>query len=191
MTRSLLTEDRERTTAFRERPSIRRGRPGLRGGRRLASRPWPHHRSFQSIPKEKRDEFSGRCSAIESSNTRHTAHGPDHIRRERSRHQVPADSRPAPAEGRAQRACDPDRRLGLRRHQRLRRSVPDAELREAGEGRAAVHALPHDRVVLSDASGITDRPQPSFCRHGRDHRDRHGGPGYSVGAAQQQGAAAQ
>ena len=78
----------------------------------------------------------------------------------------------AAAEGRAQRAGDPHRRRRLRRHQRVRRPVPDAELREAREGRAAVHALPHHGAVLADAAGAAHRPQPSLGRHGRHHRDR-------------------
>ena len=116
-------------------------------------------------------------------------HGSDHVRREGPGHEVSADQGPAAAEGRAQRAGDPHRRRRLRRHQRVRRPVPDAELREAGEGRAAVHALPHHGAVLADAAGAAHRPQPSFGRHGRHHRDRHRRPRSMLGAAQHQGAA--
>ena len=49
----------------------------------------------------------------------------------------PPIQRPASAEGRAQRARDPDRRRRLRRHERVRRPVQNPELRQAREGRAA------------------------------------------------------
>ena len=113
----------------------------------------------------------------------------DHLRREGSGHEVSADQGRAAAEGRAQRAGDPHRRRRLRRDQRVRRSVPDPELREAREGRAEVHALPHDRAVLADAAGAAHRPQPSLGRHGRHHRNRDRRARLQLGAAQHQGAA--
>ena len=115
--------------------------------------------------------------------------GSDHLRRQGSGHEVSADPRPAAAEGRAQRAGHPDRRRRLRRDQRVRRPVPHAQLREARQGRIAVHALPHDGAVLADAAGAAHRPQPSFGRHGRHHRNRHGRARLQLGAAQHQGAA--
>ena len=63
------------------------------------------------------------------------------------------------------------------------------ELRQAREGRAAIHALPYDGAVLADAPGAAHRPQPSLRRHGRHHRDRDGGARPMLGAAEHQGAA--
>ncbi len=116
-------------------------------------------------------------------------HGSDHLRREGSGHEVPADQGRAAAEGLAQRAGDPHRRRRLRRDQRVRRSVPDPELREAREGRVEVHALPYDGAVLADAAGAAHRPQSPLGRHGRHHRDRDRRARLQLGAAQHQGAA--
>ena len=84
---------------------------------------------------------------------------------------------------------DPHRRRRVRRDQRVRRSVPDPELREARQGRTAVHALPHDRLVLAHAAGAAHRAQPPLGRHGRHHRDRDGRARLQLGVAQHQGAA--
>ena len=49
---------------------------------------------------------------------------------------------------------------GLRLEQRVRRPVPDADLRTAGRRRPALYPVPHDGDVLADPSGAADRPQP-------------------------------
>ena len=53
--------------------------------------------------------------------------------------------------------------------------TPNAE--RLGGGRPQVHPLPHDRAVRADARGAAVRPQPSFGRDGRDHRDGDLAPG--------------
>ena len=128
-------------------------------------------------------------SPIDSSDSRYPASGPDHLRRQRSGHQVPADRDVRPPKGAPNVLVDPHRRRGLRRDERVRRSVPDAEHREARKGRAEVHALPHDRVVLADAAGAAHRAQPSLGRHGRHHRNRDRSARLQLGVAQHQGAA--
>ena len=62
--------------------------------------------------------------------------------------------------------------VGLRRVQRVRRAVRDADRRAAGRRRAEVQPLPHHRAVLADRAGAAHRPQPPLGRHGRHHRDR-------------------
>ena len=78
-------------------------------------------------------------------------------------------------QGRPERRHRPDRRHRLRPFQRLRRPVPDADLREAGQQRAALQSLPHHRPVLADADRPADRPQPP-----RQQRRRHHGDGDRV-----------
>ena len=95
----------------------------------------------------------------------------------------PADRAVASAQGRAERPDHPDRRCGLRRVQRLRRPVPDAERGTAGGGRPEVQPLPHHRALLADAPGAADRTQPPLGRHGRHHRDRQRRARLQLGAA--------
>ena len=78
-------------------------------------------------------------------------------------------------EGRPERRHRPDRRHRLRPLQRLRRAVPDADVREAREQRAALQSLPHDGPLLADANRPADRPQPP-----RQQRRRHHGAGDGV-----------
>ena len=85
---------------------------------------------------------------------------------------VPADRAAAAAGGRAERAHHPARRRRVRRLERLRRAVPDADRRAARGRRAALQPLPHHRPVRADAPGAADRPQPPLGRHGQHHRDR-------------------
>ena len=56
--------------------------------------------------------------------------------------------------------------------------TPNAE--RLAKGGLKYHPLPHHRAVLAHPAGAADRPQPSLCRHGRDHRDG------DLGAGQQQ-----
>ena len=73
---------------------------------------------------------------------------------------------------------------GFGSSQRLRRPLPDAQCGEAGGGRSEIQPLPHDRPLLADAAGATDRPQPSLGGHGRHYRDRHRRAGLLLGAAE-------
>ena len=57
------------------------------------------------------------------------------------------------------------------------------ELRAPRQGRAQVHAVPHDRAVLADAGRPALRAQPPQRRHGRHHRDRDLGAGLQLGPA--------
>ena len=109
--------------------------------------------------------------------------GFDDLRREGPGHEVPADPGYSAAGGGAERAGRADRRRGFRLLQRLRRAVPDADVREAGEERASLQPLPHHGAVLADAAGAADGPQPPFGRHGVHHGDRHVGSGLQLGAA--------
>ncbi len=96
----------------------------------------------------------------------------DDLRRQEPGHEFPAD-RAAPAAGRrAERAGRAARRRRLRLVERLRRAVPDPELRAPGGQRAQVQPLPHDRALLADAAGAAHGSQSSRGRHGRDHGDR-------------------
>ena len=135
------------------------------------------------------DAAGGRGPARHPAHPRRPARRADDVRRQGSRHQLSADQGCASAGERAQRARHPDRRRRLRRQQRLRRAVPDAQLREAGLGRLEVHAVAHHGAVLADAPGAAHRPQPSLGRHGQHHRDRDRGTRIHLGAAEHQGAA--
>ena len=83
----------------------------------------------------------------------------------------PADRAAAAAGGRAERPGDPARRRRVRRLERVRRPVRDADGRAAGGRRAEVHALPHHRAVLADARRAAVGAQPPRRGDGRDHRD--------------------
>ena len=63
--------------------------------------------------------------------------------------------------------------VGVRRLERVRRALLDADGGATGRERAEVQPLPHDRAVLADAPGAADRTQPPLRGDGRDHRDRH------------------
>jgi hypothetical protein len=78
-----------------------------------------------------------------------------------------------------------DRRHGVRPVQRLRRPRPHADGREAGEERAALQQVPHDRAVFADPGRPVDGPQPSHVQHGLDHRDRDRLPRPDRAAAEQ------
>src|SRR5215207_8685594 len=79
---------------------------------------------------------------------------PHHLRREGSRDFLPADRAAAPAEGRPERARDPARRRGLRRLQRLRRALLNADRGTTRRERPKVQPLPYDRALLADATGV-------------------------------------
>ena len=96
----------------------------------------------------------------------------DDVRREGSRHDVPADRAAAAARRGAERADRPDRRRRLRRVERVRRPGSHADRRAARRERPEVQPLPHDGALLADAPGAADRSQPPRGRHGRHHRDR-------------------
>ena len=76
------------------------------------------------------------------------------------------------------------RRRRLRRVERVRRAVRDAERRAPRGRRAEVQPLPHDGVVLADAGGAAERPQPPHGRDGRHHRDRDVRAGLQLDAAE-------
>ena len=98
--------------------------------------------------------------------------------------QYPPIEQAAPAEGRAQRIGHLDRRCRLWRIERVRRPLSDAECGTSRGRRPEIQPLPHDGALLADAPGALDGAQPSFGRHGRYHRDRDGGAGLQLGAAE-------
>ena len=71
----------------------------------------------------------------------------------------------------------------------IRRAGAHAKGRAPRRGRSRVHAVPHDGAALANAAGATDRPQPSFGRHGLRHRDGDVRAWLCRAAARQQGAA--
>ena len=77
-----------------------------------------------------------------------------------------------PPAGAPERARHPARRRRLRRVERVRRAVRDADGRAAGRERPEVQPLPHDGAVRADAGCAADRPQPPHGRDGRHHRAR-------------------
>ena len=110
------------------------------------------------------------------------------VRRQGSGHCVPAD-RAASATGRcSERARGPDRRRRLRLVVGVRRTVSDAELRTPRGERAQVQPLPHDRTLLADPAGASNRPEPSCGRHGRHHRDSQLGSWVQLDPAEGRGA---
>jgi hypothetical protein len=108
----------------------------------------------------------------------------DHLGRQGSGHQISGNRAVAAAQGRTQRASDPDRRRRVRLQQRFWRIMPDTEFGKAGGRRTEIQPLSHHRPLLPDACGAADRTQPPFLRHGRHHRDRHRCPGLQLGIAQ-------
>ncbi len=134
-------------------------------------------------------EFRRQDSAIEPPHPRYPASGSHHVRRQGSRHKIPADQGRASAEGRTQRPGDSHRRRRVRHRQRFRRSVPDPEFRQARTRRTEVHPIPHHRVVLADAAGAAHGAQPSLGRHGRHHRNRDRRARLQLGVTEHQGAA--
>ena len=79
--------------------------------------------------------------------------------------------------------------VGLRRIERVRRSVQHAGRRAACRRRSEVQPVPHDGAVRPDPPGAPDRAQPPLGRHGLDHRDRHVGAGQQLAAAEHEGTA--
>ena len=55
----------------------------------------------------------------------------------------------------------------------VRRADPDADDGPAGEGRPALHAVPHHGALLADARGAAHRAQPPLGGHRRHHGTRH------------------
>ncbi len=100
--------------SLRAAPNARRATPAIR------SRQHEYSRCGQSL-----HPADSRCELCRSHD----------LRRQRSRHQVPADRAAASAAGRAQCAHYPDRRLRVRRVVRVRRSDRDPERRAPGERR--------------------------------------------------------
>ena len=100
---------------------------------------------------------------------RHPDRGYD-VRRERPRHEIPADRSAASARRRAERARRAHRRRRIRRIERVRRSVPDADVRAARRRGTQIQSLSYDGALLADARRAASRTQPSHGRHGRDHR---------------------
>ena len=137
---------------------------------------------------------------MSSEDKRHRSHlpmantgkeGADHLRCEGSGLEVSTNRPIETAEGCPQRPDCPDRRCRLRRDQRLWRALPDTDRGETGRGRAEVYALPHHRAVFAYASGVADRPEPPFRRHGWHHRDCDGRAWLLLGAPQLDVAAGQ
>ena len=83
----------------------------------------------------------------------------------------------------------PARRRRLRRLERLRRPLRDADRRAARGERAQVQPLSHDGALLADAPGAPHRPEPPLGRNGRHHGDRHLGPGVQLDPPEHRGAA--
>ena len=111
----------------------------------------------------------------------------DDVRREGSRHVVPTDRAAAAPRGRAERAGGAARRRRLRRLERLRRTVPDADGGTARGGRAAVQPVPHHGPVRPHPPGPPDRTQPPLGGHGQHHRDGDLRAGQQLAAAEHQG----
>jgi hypothetical protein len=72
------------------------------------------------------------------------------------------------AQGCAQRAADHHRRFRLRHAEHLRRRRPDTGARPRGGERPALHQLPLDGAVFTDARRADHRPQPPLGRLRRD-----------------------
>jgi len=125
--------------------------------------------SFMRFGGSRSDERTRQGAADRSPDLGSAARGPDDLRRQRPRHEISADPAIAPAVGRAECPHRAHRRRRLWRLERLRRSMPNAELREARRERPPVHPVPHDGALLADPSGDADRPQPSFGGYGRHH----------------------
>ena len=106
------------------------------------------------------------------------------VRRQGPGRVVPCDRAAAATGGRAQRACHPARRRRLRRVERVRRAVRDADGRAAGRERPEVQPLPHDGAVRTDAGRPADRAQPPLGGHGRHHGARHVGARLQLDSAQ-------
>ena len=134
-------------------------------------------------------EHVRRALAQQPSDPRPAPHGADHLRRQGPGHRVSRDRAAAAARGRSQRLGRADRRLRLRRLERVRRALRDAHRRAAGGRRAEVQPLPHDGAVLADPPGASHRPQPSHGGHGRNHGDRDLGAGLQLGPPGHCGAA--
>ena len=115
---------------------------------------------------------------------RHPAAGARDVRRQGPRYVVCADRGPAASGGRPERLDRADRRRRLRLVERVRRAVRHAERGAPRGRRAQVQPLPHHGVVLADAGGAAQRPQPSRRGHGRHHRDRDGCAGLQLDAAE-------
>ncbi len=81
------------------------------------------------------------------------------------------------------------RRRRLRRLERVRRPVRDADGRAPRLERAQVQPLPHDGALLAHAPGAPDRPQPPLGRDGRNHRDRDLRARLQLDPAEHEGAA--
>jgi hypothetical protein len=94
------------------------------------------------------------------------------VRRQGSRHVVPADHASARARGRAERPARVDRRRRVRRIERVRWPVQHPEHREARSQRPEVQPVPHHRAVLAHPRVAAHRAQPPRGGHGRHHRDR-------------------
>ncbi len=76
-------------------------------------------------------------------------------------------------EGRAECPAHPHRRRGLWRIVHVRRADSDAHDGSAGEGRVALHAVPHHGAVLTHARGAAHRAQSPQRRDGCHHGARH------------------
>jgi hypothetical protein len=76
-----------------------------------------------------------------------------------------------PPGGRSERTNRADRRLRLRRNERVRRAGQHSDRRKAGGHRAQVQPLPYHRAVLADPGGVALGPQPSLSWDGGHHGD--------------------
>ena len=81
------------------------------------------------------------------------------------------------------------RRRRLRRVERVRRTVRDAECRASRWGRAEVQPVPHHCALRPDPAGSAHRPQPPLGRDGQHHGDGDLGAGQQFAAAEHEGAA--
>ena len=108
---------------------------------------------------------------------------------------LPIDARDPEARFRADHAASPSRggtecagyfagRHGVRRVQRLRRTVQHSNGRAAGGTGAEVQPLPHHRVVCTDSCRAAHWPQPPHGGDGRHHRVGHLGARLHLGDAQ-------
>jgi hypothetical protein len=103
----------------------------------------------------------------------------DDVRREGSRHAVSTDHAFATPGGRAERIDHPARRRGIRRIERVRRTLPNAHGGAPGCERPEVQPLPHHGAVLAHARGNVVGPQPSRGRHGGITEIATSAPGYN------------
>lgn len=119
------------------------------------------------------------CASDGVADPRTAARGPDDVRCEGPGHVVPSGRAAATAGDGPERRGDTARRHRLRRVERVRWSVPDADGGAVGCPGPQVQPVPHHSVVRTGAGRAAYRPQPPRRRDGGGARDRDIGAGVS------------